>query len=217
MKSKRRAITCLAAILLLSLLVGCRDQSTAGTPSPTESTATIESLEPSESAEIPAYTESPEPTDTPEPGTSPEINKTHNPNLDWEVISFPDLDGFEKVVVEEEAVVVYNNGMVSLVMQYLEATEEQLNELSQGGGPAIEEVFNQLVSAGAATAGELIDLPGLNREGLELEVNVEDDNEYIGLLVPSNGQMLALFGMAASTDKQVLLDGYDQLVEKLTA
>lgn len=219
MEKKKWAIICLTALLLSGLLIGCgtrKDSEETQSPTPIESTALDESdasAESSGAVDSPESIESPESTESPEPTQS---DSARNPNLDWELIDFPDLDGFEKLVVEEAAMVVYSNGMVSMAIQYLEATQEQLDELAQGGGTSLEPIFAQLVGEGTASAGKLIDLPGLDRKGLELNVTVDDDNEYIGLIVPSNGQVLTLFGMSLPADKQVLMDGYDQLVKKLT-
>ena len=212
MVKTRRVVLCITALLLFSLTAGCQKDLKSTAPSSTEMatpnpTSVLESIIP------PTPTPSATP---PEQIIPPTPERTTNPNLNIELIDFPDLDGFEKLVSDMEAMVVYRNGLVSMVTQYIEATQDQLDELVQGGGPVLEPIIDLLVGQRTVLSSKLIDLPGLDRKGLELELQVGDGNEYIGLIIPSEGQILALFGMATPLDKQLLLDGYSQLVQGLT-
>jgi hypothetical protein len=218
MVKRNKVLICLTTLLLSGLLIGCQENADpAESPSPTQevTASPTESESPAES-DIPVESDAPTDASAERQETS---EKERNPNLDWELIDFPDLEGFEKLVVEEEAMVVYSKDMVSMIVQYLEATQEQLDQIAQGGGDSLQQLFGQLSSAETISAGQMIDLPGLDRQGLELQFAESDGSEYdyVGLLVPSNGQVLALFGMSMADDEQVLLDGYDQLIQKLTA
>jgi len=137
------------------------------------------------------------------------------PPLNWGYVDFPDLAGFEKAVVDEFAMVIYSNGQESVIMQYMTATQEQLDELAQGGGPSLAPLIDNLVRESTISSSKLIDLPGLEREGLEFELTLDDEYEYIGLIIPSEGQVLALFGVSQTANRQVLMDAYHQLIQSL--
>jgi len=225
---KRIALIALCIVMLMSLglLTGCKKDADVTPPEDTpvsESPSAPDSPTPSIA---PPVSTPPEVSDSPQiPDASPSEDppntildmpdRTPDPNLNWEYIEFPDLVGFEKAVVDVEAMVIYSNGLVNIIMQYISATQEQLDELVQGGGEAFDPMLEEVLGTAEITSSKMIDLPGLNRQGLELEFMLQDLWFCRGLFIPSEGQVLAVFGMAMPNDKQVLLDGYNQIIDLL--
>ena len=229
MKKKWVAI-CLTTLLLFGLLIGCAGDQNSESPLPTSQTmdnlttppeparTPSDSDTPPEPARTPTDSDtSPEPARTPtDSNTSPEPARTPS-GVNQGLIEYPDVYGFTKIDVTEDITVYYIDGPVTMTMQYLPATQEQLDQLAQGGGASLELLFGQMFIEGTASSKGLIDLPGLNRKALELDIREPgaDGFEYIGLIIPSQGQVLTILGRAQTSNLQVLQNGFDQLIQKL--
>ena len=218
MEKNKWMILWLAILLLCGLVTSCKgnndisppvDTPTSNVPRPTLNPSDGVSNDPS----VPDITNSNATEENVATTTQPERTL---PPLDWSHINFPDLDGFEKTVVMEAAMVLYSNGPVSVLLQYQAATQEQLDDLEKGEGPALDQLMESLLHNSSIVSSKMIDLPGLNCQGLEMELSLVEEFYYKGLVIPSSGQVLVLVASAPSADAQALQSAYSQLIQLLT-
>jgi len=205
---KRLFTLILAAALMLCLFAGCKgDDNVSPSPDPD-----------------PTPTETSPPTDPPTPTAEPDITTAPPPEptpppVTWEPIDFPELTGFEKMVNEQQDQVSYGHeeGYMTVVMTYVLATPTQIEQARTGRGPELEEILTQVFALGSSILSEkVIDLPGLSRKGLEMELDVVEGIYGLGLVIPSEGQVITLLGVALEENEQDLKDAYGELVRQLT-
>jgi len=112
----------------------------------------------------------------------------------------------------------YNSDWVTMTVSVLAATPAELAEIDSGWGPELQA---RMGFAGSVTSSQTVDLPGLRRKGLQVELSLGADFYSRGLVIPSNGQIIALYCLAqvahgGDAAKQELLNAYDQFVQNVT-
>ena len=195
MKKTKWLALFLSVVLMLGLLTACKTSDDVVSPDP--DVTPIEDTEPS---------------DTPNDEIS---DPTPEPFVPSEAIEFPELEGFEKTPAEFGGV-GYASETVTMTVSIVPATPEQMAEVESGWDTELEGLLSDYYFGGEVLSSKLIDMPGLDRQGLELEILFpEDAYSFIGLIIPSDEQVIALLGLSGHDHEQELLDGYNEFVENL--
>jgi len=210
MRTNRKIALFLAALLILGLLAACQKEAEPS-PSPT-----------AEPTPAPSPVPTPTPSPSPVPDTPTPAPDTPTPAITPEPIVYPDLDGLDKTVDESVPMVMYSNGagtVVILLQYFTAATSGQLDEVASGWGPELQSLLGA-VFIGQVSSSRTVDLPGLGRKGLEVDITFEEGYLGRGLVIPSGSQIISVLGIAHTEQDadagQALQDAMDRLTEALT-
>ena len=144
------------------------------------------------------------------------------PPATMDSIVFPDLAGFEKTVDYDISNVSYthDSGTVVIVLDCFTATAAQLAEASGGWGPELEAMLlGSVFLGGTVTSSRVVNLPGLGRNGLELDLDVSGELITRGMVIPLEDRLISVLGVAAASmdasSEQMLLDVLELLKQEL--
>ena len=200
MKRTRWIALCAAAALILGLCAACD-----GNPEPSPTITAPSETTPSSQTTPPAET-------TPPAKTTP-------PSVTMKPVTFPDIDGFVKTVVEDVRQARYESDAGSIVLDFFPATAAQLAEASGGWGSELEALLiGGLTWPGTFKSDSVVDLPGLGRKGLEVELDLAEGFYVRGLIFPLDDSLYAAYAVCSDDEaaKQTVLDALDQLKQNLT-
>ena len=205
---KLRLAVFLAAVLVLCLLAACEKPPDETTEPPnTDGNVT----------QPPITEEQTNTTDAPPsaaPPTDPGDTTAQPPRVTYQPLTYPDLDGMEKNVDENAGLASYNNGNVTLQVQLMRASEAQLDEARSKWGDELKKLSPVL---GEVIGDELVDVSGLNRKGLKLDVDFDVEGyTYLALIIPLDTQIVAVTGFASEEFGADLQNYFDELLQNLS-